>query len=311
MTFEYPKVLFLLAVPTLLLAWVWLREGRRVSLPVDHGPPGRGHGWRMLVSFAESAFPLLLAVAVFLAAGPRRLGEPVDKRKMTNIEICVDVSGSMNARFGGATRYDGAMEAVNAFTGYRKGDAFGLTFFGNEVLHWCPLTTDVSALTCATPFMRPGQLPPWFGGTAIGKALRACKAVLMNRPEGDRMIVLITDGMSSDLGNGADAEIAEELNAAGITVFAIIVGQDMQFAQGNSRMGSVETITGRTGGQSFTAADPNSLATVFKRIDEMRQTETEKHISNTLDDFHPFCIGGLVLVGLGGIAFLGLRYTPW
>lgn len=311
MTFEYPGVLLLLAAPAVLLAWVWLREGRRVSLPVDHGPPGRGLRWRVLVSCAESAFPLLLAVAVLLAAGPRRLGEPVDKRKMTNIEICVDVSGSMNARFGNATRYDGAMEAVTAFTSYRKGDAFGLTFFGNEVLHWCPLTADVSALTCATPFMRPGQLPPWFGGTAIGKALRACKTVLMNRPEGDRMIVLVTDGLSSDLGNGADAEIAEELHEAGITVFAIVVGQDLQFVQANPRVGSVDTVTNRTGGQSFTAADPNALATVFARIDEMRQTEAEKHIANMLDDFQPVCIAGLVVAALGGVSFLGLRYTPW
>ncbi|MDY3552865.1 VWA domain-containing protein [Gemmata sp. JC717] len=311
MTFEYPYALFLLAVPVLLLVWVWVREGRRVALPVDHGPPGRGTGWWVAVSCAESLLPLALAVAVLLCAGPRRLGEPIDKRKLTNIEICVDVSSSMNAPFGGATRYDGAMEAVTAFTNYRHGDAFGLTFFGNEVLHWCPLTTDVSAINCATPFMRPGQLPPWFGGTAIGKALRACKSVLVNRPEGDRMIVLITDGLSSDLGNGADAEIAEELKAEGITVFAVVIGDDLRFMQPNARTGSVDVITDRTGGQSFSAGDPNALGTVFKRIDEMRRAETDKQIANTLDDFRPFCIAGLVLAGLAGFASFGLRYTPW
>lgn len=311
MTFEYPYLLFLLAVPVLILAWVWFREGRRVSLPADHGPRGRGWGWRVAVSSVESAFPLLLAVALFLLAGPRKAGEPVDKRKLTNIEICVDVSGSMNARFGDGTRYDGAMEAVSAFTSYRKGDAFGLTFFGNEVLHWCPLTTDVSALTCATPFMRPGQLPPWFGGTAIGKALRACKEVLIKRPEGDRMIVLITDGLSSDLGNGADTEIAGELKDAGITVFSVIIGNDMQGVRGNPQRGSVDTITDRTGGESFTAADPKALDTVFKRIDEMKRAEAEKHIATKLDDYQPFCVAGWVLLAVSAIGFLGMRYTPW
>ena len=56
--------------------------------------------------------------------------------------------------------------------------------------------------------MRPavheaGDRPAGFGGTAIGKALRACKKVLADREEGDQMIVLVTDGISYDL---AEAE---------------------------------------------------------------------------------------------------------
>ena len=66
------------------------------------------------------------------------------------------------------------MDAINEFLDYREGDAFGLTFFGNNVLHWVPLTTDASAVSCAPPFMRPEVAPPWFGGTEIGKALLAC-----------------------------------------------------------------------------------------------------------------------------------------
>jgi Ca-activated chloride channel family protein len=310
-SFERSELLILLVIPILALAWVWLREGRRVALPVDHTTPEGGRGWRTAVSCAESVFPLLLAVAVLLLAGPRRAGEPMDKRKLTNIEICVDVSGSMGYPFGAGTRYDGAMEAVAAFTGFRKGDAFGLTFFGHEVLHWCPLTTDVSAITSATPFMRPGQLPPWFSGTFIGKALLACKNVLAKRPEGDRMIVLITDGVSSDLRNGADAEVAEQLRGAGITVFAVLIGTDTDGTPGDPPSGSVDTITTRTGGQSFTAADPIALATVFKRIDEMKQAEVEKYVTTTTDDYRPFCVAGLVLLLLSGAGFFRLRYTPW
>ena len=67
------------------------------------------------------------------------------------------------------------MAAINDFLDYREGDAFGLTFFGNSVLHWVPLTSDVSAFRCAPPFMRPDQIPSWFGGTEIGKALLACR----------------------------------------------------------------------------------------------------------------------------------------
>jgi len=40
------------------------------------------------------------------------------------------------------------------------------------------------------------------GGTASGKALEACREVLTSRQEGDRMIILVTDGMSFDMLNG-------------------------------------------------------------------------------------------------------------
>src|SRR5262249_37083343 len=153
----------------------------------------------VLLGLFESAPALLQVVAILLIAGPQRYGEPQTKRALTNIELCVDISYSMTTPFGDGSRYDTAMKAVDEFCTYRKGDAFGLTFFGNSVMHWCPLTADVSAIRCATPFMRPENVPPWFNGTEIGRALRACKQVLAPRQEGDRMIILVTDGESDDL----------------------------------------------------------------------------------------------------------------
>ena len=51
------------------------------------------------------------------------------------------------------------MKAIDEFLKIRKGDAFGLTFFGNNVLHWVPLTSDPSAIRCAPPFMKPENVP--------------------------------------------------------------------------------------------------------------------------------------------------------
>jgi Ca-activated chloride channel family protein len=304
MSFLYPQVLWLLVIPAALLGWVWRRRGREVVLPFDHGRPGRGRAWQLLLDAAESVPALLLAIALLLLAGPQRYDEPEARRKLTNIELCLDISGSMTMPWGDGSRYDAAMKSVEEFTTYRKGDAVGLTFFGNSVLHWCPLTSDLSAIRCSTPFMRPENVPPWFNGTEIGRALRACKSVLVQRQEGERMIVLVTDGESFDLFGGNAETIARELKDAGITVFAIIIGMDRI-------QDEIVTITQTTGGDAFIAGDPEALKVLFRRIDQMKQAPIEKKLADTLDYFQPFCVAGLVLLGLAALAAFGLRYTPW
>ena len=56
-------------------------------------------------------------------------------------------------------------------------------------------------------------MPPYMGGTRIGLALRSVYRILANRPEGDRMIILISDGMSGDLSGQGD-KIAADLRGA-------------------------------------------------------------------------------------------------
>src|SRR5437763_1114220 len=103
LTFAYPPVLFLLVVPALIVAWVWRRQGRRVVLPFDHTGLAGGRGWWVLLTVGETVPALVLAVVIVLLAGPQRYGEPQTKRRLTNIELLVDVSGSMTTPFGDGT----------------------------------------------------------------------------------------------------------------------------------------------------------------------------------------------------------------
>lgn len=302
--FRHRSLLALLVLPAALLLWTWRRRGRALALPFDHTGAAHGAWLAFFLRCAESLPALLLALAILLLAGPQKWDEPRTKRVLTNIEFCLDVSGSMTARFDEGTRYDAAMKAINGFLDYRKGDAFGLTFFGNNVLRWVPLTTDVSAFRCAPPFMRPENLPRWFNGTEIGKALMSCRQVLVEREEGDRMIVLITDGYSSDLDGGNDEVIARKLKADGITVFAVHI------AEGEPAEG-LERIASLTGGEVFAPGDQNGLARVFERIDKMQKTRLEKTHAEAADDFRPFVLAALATLALAVLALFGLRYTPW
>lgn len=304
MTFSEPWILLLLVVPIWLSTWIWRRRSGAVVAPLDHSVARGSRTLRVAVDLAESLPSLVLAIAIVLLANPQRLSEPRTRRAMTNIEFCVDVSGSMTSQFGEGTRYDGAMMAIDGFLDKRKGDAFGLTFFGNNVLHWVPLTNDVTAIRCSPPFMRPEVVPGWFGGTMIGKALMACRDVLRQREDGDRMIVLVSDGESSDFGSGFENEVADALRRDGIQLFCIHTAEYETPAD-------IVNIAAATGGAAFQADDPSALQEVFARIDAMQETKVEKIAAETLDDFVAWSWAGLSLCLCALLCGLGLRYTPW
>ena len=146
-----------------MIVWEVIRKGPVLTLPLDHGDHRPRSLLRQFVTTANLLPALLLSVAILLLARPVRNDRPTTRRKLTNIEFVLDVSGSMTSSFGEGSCYDGAMNAINGFIGFRKGDAFGLTIFGNEVLRWTPLTKDITAISNATPFLRPESLPHHFG----------------------------------------------------------------------------------------------------------------------------------------------------
>jgi Ca-activated chloride channel homolog len=304
MTFARPLVLLLLILPVLLIWWEWRRRGLPIVLPLDHSQARPIRWLERTVKGANLLPALLLAVGLCILAGPQRSTTPKDERVLTNIEVVLDVSGSMMTPFGDGTRSDAAMKAIVDFTSYRKGDAFGLTIFGTEYVHWTPLTKDLSAIRLAAPFLRPEKMPPHMGGTRIGHALQAVGKKLRTREAGDRMVVLISDGQSYDLNGGAAQRIGEELRADDIAVFYIHV------AEGQPQEETF-TLASLTGGQAFAADDPSALSEVFKRIDTMKPVKLKPSAPDRADWFWPFAVAGLGLTGLQVVGSLRFRFTPW
>lgn len=305
MSFHHPALLWLLALPIFWGFWQWTRRGHPVVMPFDYGRQVEGRRLRALVNLANTLPAFLLAVAVLVLAGPRRPAPPENERILNNIIICLDLSGSMSMRFGATTRFDAAMASARQFCEYRKGDAFGLTVFGTEYLHWFPPTKELSAIRNALPFVQPARSLPWFGGTMIANALSGCKQRLVRTKEGDRAVILITDGGSADFRGGRDRQIAQELADAKIRVFTIMVGNDSFSGDG------IYTIASTTMGKVFQAGDPGALDAVFREIDRMQKAKFKQVTSDWVDYYHPLCLAGLVVAALWGLSLLGLRYTPW
>lgn len=303
-SFARPWLLLLLLIPIGLMVWEWRRRGHPLVLPFDHGRQRPGRFLKRLVDSANLLPQLLLAVVIVVLARPQRTALPKDERNLTNILFCMDVSGSMTAQFGSGKRSDAAIAAIQEFTTYRPGDAFGLTIFGNEVLHWVPVTKDLSALRQSTPFLRPEKMPQYLWGTQIGKALREVRKVLTAQADGDRMVILISDGQSFDLHGGQAEEIGHQLYSDGIVVYYIHV------AEGQPQEETF-TIASLTGGQAFSAGDPAALKEVFQRIDRMQSAKMKPAAPQAVDDYRPFALAGMVFGGAHLLCLFGLRYTPW
>jgi Ca-activated chloride channel family protein len=167
-----------------------------------------------------------------------------------------------------------------------------------------PITKDLSALRLSAPFLRPEKMPPYLWGTQIARALRACQKVLTAQPEGDRMVILISDGESADLGGGAAEELGHALNADRITVYYIHV------AEGEPQ-NETFTVASLTGGQAFAAGDPAALHEVFRHIDQMQPAKLKPGTPEYEDFLWPLALVGLAASGLQLVSSFGLRYTPW
>jgi Ca-activated chloride channel family protein len=309
MSFHHPMILWLLALPVIWGFWQWVRRGHPVVLPFDHGQQKEGRSLRFLTNMAGTLPAVLLVVAVLMLAGPRKPAPPEDERILNNIILCIDVSGSMDERFGSkGTRFEAAAEAAREFCTFRKDDAFGLTIFGAEYIHWVPPTKELSAIISATEYIRPDKMPAWMSSTLIANALRGCRDELMRTKEGDRAIILISDGDSQDLGNGEDRAVAQELAQSGVRVYGIMVGAYGEEGTGAYEM---ETIAAGTGGKSFVAGNRAALDEIFREIDNMQKAHFKQVTADWVDNYRPLSIAGLVIAALFGLSLLGLRFTPW
>jgi Ca-activated chloride channel family protein len=322
MTFQYPQLLSLLALPVILAFWEWTRRGQPIALPFDHGRQKRGLVLRFLVLAANCLPAALLAVAILFLAHPMTYLPPEVERKLNNVQFLLDTSGSMAEDHGAQTsgrhrRFDSAVDAIEKFITYRQGDAFGLTIFSRHFIHWLPLTLDTQSIALSKRFIEPNNPkldPPEMGRhglpdelwgiTNIGKALHGAAELLAQRPTGDRMIILMTDGESSDILPPLDAAIIAHLRAENITVFSILLTDE-------SIQPPLINITRATGGEVFNAVTPEALAAVFQRIDEMKKVVVLEKRPQVIDFYDPFFTPALSVLAAGVLTLFGLRFTPW
>lgn len=242
------------------------------------------------------AWRVLLLVLAWLAlvtatARPQWTGQPVTlPTSGRDLMLAVDISGSMGTedlQLKGqiVNRLTVVKNVVSQFVVAREGDRVGLILFGTNAYMQAPLTFDlatVNRLLIEAPVGIAG------GKTAIGDAIGLAVKRLRQRPDGDRVLILLTDG-ANNVGEVAPVKAAELATQEDIRIYTIGVGADEMrlpsiFGVFGSRVvnpsaeldeDTLTAIAEATGGRYFRAQNTAKLVEIYEIIDAMEPIEQD------------------------------------
>ncbi|KPJ80078.1 MAG: hypothetical protein AMJ58_09755 [Gammaproteobacteria bacterium SG8_30] len=231
---------------------------------------------------------VLLWVTLVLALMRPQWLEPYTEVRTEGYDLmlAVDTSRSMEAldfSVGGrqVTRMAVIKGVLGRFIEAREGDRIGIVVFGSQAFVLSPMTLDARAaynLVDSIVARMAGD------GTAIGDAIGLGVKKLRERPEGSRVLILVTDGENTE--GSLPPRLAARLAAhEGIRIYTIGVGSKglVPFME-NGRMtqvkmeideGLLTEVASITGGEYFRATDTSALEQIYERIDALEKTQAE------------------------------------
>lgn len=295
MFFEYPKLLWLLLLPLLMVAhylYIELRD-RRPHLRVPTITPWKKGAspmtgiLRHIPMVLRTAALCLLVVAIARPRSSREL-ERVDTEGI-DIVLAMDVSTSMLARDFNPDRISAAKDIAIEFIAQRPSDRIGIVVFAGESYTQCPLTTDRATLINLIQDIQTGLIDD---GTAIGNGLATAVARMKDSDAKSRVVILLTDGVNNS-GEITPDTAADIASTYGVRVYTIGVGAngtapypvitpwgvEMQSVEVEIDEDLLKRIASSTGGRYFRATDNTKLAEIYSEISRMETTRT------TIDSF--------------------------
>lgn len=327
MFFEYPKLLWLLAVPVLLAGHYLYLEltGRKPHLRVSTVIPWKREGRGLMSVLRHLPFILRIAALslIIIALARPRSSSEMEKVDTEGIDItlAMDVSTSMLARDFTPDRINAAKDIAIEFISQRPSDRIGIVVFAGESYTQCPLTTDRSTLI---NLMKEVQTDLIEDGTAIGNGLATAVARMMDSDAKSRVVILLTDGVNNS-GEIAPQTAAEIASTYGIRVYTIGVGAngtapypvmtpwgvEMQKVNVEIDEELLKDIAETTGGRYFRATDNTKLAEIYTEINKMEKART------TIDSFPvykelftKYAVAALILLLLEMLVTILLKRLP-
>jgi len=327
MYFEYPYLLWLLALPVLLvLRYLWIEwKDRRVHVRVSALDAWKAGGRSILEIVRHLPFLLRTAALCLLivAIARPRSSTQIEKVDTEGIDIlfAMDVSTSMLARDFQPDRLSAAKDIAIEFIAQRPSDRMGIVVFAGESYTQCPLTTDRATLI---NLMKEVQTDLIEDGTAIGNGLATAVARLKDSDAKSRVVILLTDGVNNR-GEIDPAMATEIAKTYGIRVYTIGVGAngtapypvqtpwgiELQKIPVEIDEALLQHIAEGTGGRYFRATDNTKLAEIYGEIGQMEKTRTSVDSFPVYKDlFKNYALAALVCLLLELLIGALLRRLP-
>ena len=327
MFFEYPKLLFLLLIPILLVGrylYIELKD-RRPHVRVSSLDAWKAGGRSVLEWVRHLPFLLRIAALslIIVAIARPRSSTQMERVDTEGIDIvfAMDVSTSMLARDFQPDRLSAAKDIAIEFIAQRPSDRMGIVVFAGESYTQCPLTTDRATLI---NLMKEVQTDLIEDGTAIGNGLATAVARMKDSDAKSRVIILLTDGVNNmgEIDPGMASEIAKTY---GIRVYTIGVGANGEAPYPVQTPWGIElrnipveidepllkNIADNTGGRYFRATDNTKLSEIYAEIGQMEKTRTTVDSFPVYKDlFKGYALAALVCLLLELLIAALLRRMP-
>ena len=324
LSLAYPWALLLILAPVLLQ---WRKPAAQTVdapvLPVGHwlsDLPGVTRQGNAIPRWQTLILLLAWALLVLALARPQHVGEqvqmPVTGR---DLMLVVDISPSMEEQDmiiqgRSINRLQAVKKVLNEFIARRKGDRLGLILFGTEPYVQAPLTFDLATLET---LLQESGIGMAGRATAIGDAVGLATKRLRNRPQQQRVVVLLTDGANT-AGEITPDKATEIAAAAGIRLYTIGIGAESMIQQGflgsrrvNPSRDLDENLLIRmaqqTGGEYFRARSLPELELIYETINQLEPIELDGKFYRPVTDLF-FWPAGLAVALWSGL-FLFRRST--
>lgn len=309
----------LLLLPAMVY-WYLKRMPSRSGAFLLSGLLADTRSWRS--SFRHSVLVLrmlsVLCILIALARPQYAYKEELKTGNGIDIILCIDISGSMMAQDLQPDRLEAAKAVAINFIEQRATDRIGVVVFSGESFTLVPLTLDKQVLRTQISGIQQGLIQD---GTAIGDGLGISISRIMNSPMKTKVVILLTDGVDQG-GRISPLEAKAMARSYGIRIYTVGVGTEgyapfpVQSAGGKvtAQLQKVtidepllRSIAQETGARYYRAKDNQSLASIYKEIDELERTPvTVKQLEHRVEKFHPFAIMAALLLLLEWILRLTL-----
>ena len=224
-------------------------------------------------------FPALFAWCLLItaAANPKWLGDMVEiPTKGRDLMLAVDLSGSMQetdmiVNQQRISRLMTVQILAADFIKRRQGDRMGLILFGDQAYLQSPLTFD---LTTVATLLAESEIGLAGKMTAIGDAIGLAVKRLQERPEEDRVLILMTDGANT-AGAILPLRAAELAARKKVKIYTIGIGNPRYSLRSDLDEPTLRAIAKQTKGRYFRARSPQELKQIYQEIEALEPIDQE------------------------------------